>query len=134
MTIKRKSKTLVPVRILLVDDHKGVRKALSLFLTGEGFSIVGEAASGEVAVLMAQHLQPDVVTMDVRMPGMGGVQATEELLKVSPNSRVIGLSMSNDSNTVLELMGAGACAFVAKNDEITLLSVLHRLEATFDKT
>ena len=116
-----------PVRLLLVDDQKLFREAISPALIREGFAIAGEAGTGEDAVSLAQRIHPDIVLMDVRMPGMGGVRATAALLKVSPKSRVVGLSMSSDRDTVLQMMQAGACAFVAKGEQDDLIAVLRRL-------
>lgn len=126
--MRHDTRTSGPLRVLLVDDHKMLLDALSSVLRREGFSIVDEAGTGEDAVCAARSCQPDIVLMDVRMPGMGGVRATAALLKVSPRSRVVGLSMSSDRDTVLQMMQAGACAFVAKAEQDDLIAVLRRLK------
>lgn len=116
--------TWASVRLLLVDDHKTFRQTLAALLTDDGFVIVGEAGTGENAVRLAQSTQPDIVLMDVQMPGMDGVRATAELLKVSPRSQVVGLSLC-DGNTMLQMMKAGASVFVPKTKLESLLAVLH---------
>lgn len=118
-----------PLRVLLVDDHRVVREALAAVLRREGFGVVDEAGTGEDAVRMARSSQPDIVLMDVRMPGMDGVHATAALLKVSPKSKVVGLSMSSHRDTILQMMKAGASAFVPKGEQDDLIVVLQRLKA-----
>ena len=113
------------VRVLLVDDYGAFRQSLSILLTDEGFNIVGEAGTGEEAVRLAQSTQPDIVLMDVCLPGMDGVRATAELLKIAPKCQVVGFSLCGDGNTVLRMMKAGASVFVPKTKPESLLAVLH---------
>ena len=116
--------TWASVRLLLVDSHKAFRQRLATILTNEGFSIVGEAGTGEEGVRLARSTQPDIVLMDVYVTGMDGVRATAELLKVSTKSQVVGLSLC-DGNTMLRMMKAGASVFVPKTKLGSFLNVLH---------
>ena len=104
--------------MLLADDHPAVRGGLrALLSTVDGFEVVGEAVDGEGAVLEAQHLRPDVVLMDVRMPGMGGVEATRQIRTRTPEVAVLVLTMFDDDATVLTAMRAGARGYVLKGAE-----------------
>ena len=85
------------ISILIADDHDIVRIGLRHMLEViEAFSIIGEAASGEEALEKAVELKPDIVLMDVRMPGIGGIEATQRMQRRSPNSRVIALTACAD--------------------------------------
>lgn len=102
-------------RVLLVDDHDLAREALRAVLAPEqGFEIVGEADSGEPAVRLAHRLQPDLVLMDVRMPGMGGVAATRAILSKLPATRVVILTSHEQRPIVLEALRAGAAGYLTK--------------------
>jgi two-component system invasion response regulator UvrY len=87
------------VRVLLVDDHALMREGLVSLLEREGFDIVGAAASGEEGLRLARERRPDVVLMDVSMPGMDGFAATAALLRDVPESRVVALSIRDDAET-----------------------------------
>ena len=106
------------VRIVLADDHPVVRGGLrALLATIDGFEVVGEAADGEAAVREAQLLHPDVVLMDVRMPGLGGVEATRRIREATPDTAVLMLTMYDDDATVLTAMQAGARGYLLKGAE-----------------
>ncbi|MDQ1666563.1 MAG: hypothetical protein QOH75_2594, partial [Actinomycetota bacterium] len=106
------------MRILLADDHPVVRSGLRALLgTIEGFEVVGEAADGEAAVRETQLLRPDLVLMDVRMPGLGGVDATRRIRAVAPDTAVLVLTMYDDDATVLTAMQAGARGYLLKGAE-----------------
>ncbi|MFP5346112.1 MAG: response regulator [Actinomycetes bacterium] len=106
------------LRILLADDHPVVRGGLrALFGTLDGFEVVGEAGDGESAVREAQLLQPDVVLMDVRMPGVGGVEATRLIREKVPTTAVLMLTMYDDDATVFTAMRAGARGYLLKDAE-----------------
>lgn len=108
----------VTVRVLLVDDHPVVRGGLrALLSTVEGFEVVGEAVDGESAVREAQQLRPDVVLMDVRMGGMGGVEATRQIRTRTPEVAVLVLTMFDDDATVFTAMRAGARGYLLKGAE-----------------
>ncbi|GGL08705.1 response regulator [Planomonospora parontospora] len=103
------------IRILLVDDHAGFRGGLRALLSAaEGIEVADEAASGEQALALVGRAQPDVVLMDLTMPGMGGVAATERLTRDHPHVRVVVLSMSDDDDSVFAAMRAGARGYVLK--------------------
>lgn len=103
------------IRVLLVDDHMVVRAGLAQVLGAiEGFTVVGQAESGEEALFLCQRHHPNVVLMDVRMQGMGGISATEAICKHHPDVRVIALSTFADSETVAQMLAAGASGFLPK--------------------
>ena len=107
-----------PIRVLLADDHPVVRRGLAALLgTLEDFDVVGEAADGESAVRESQLLRPDVVLMDVRMPGIDGVEATRRIRAATPNVAVLMLTMHDDDATVFTAMQAGARGYLLKGAE-----------------
>ena len=103
------------IRVLVVDDHAVVRSGLRLVLdAADGVETVGEAGSAEDGIRAARELKPDVVLMDVVMPGMNGLEATPPLLLASPGSKVLVLSMQDDPRYVREAFAAGASGYVLK--------------------
>jgi DNA-binding NarL/FixJ family response regulator len=110
------------IRIVLADDHPVVRRGLRALLDSlDGMDVVGEAADGEEALREVQLLQPDVVLMDVRMPGLDGVEATKRVRTACPETSVLVLTMYDDDTTVLAAMRAGASGYLLKGadqDEI----------------
>jgi DNA-binding NarL/FixJ family response regulator len=111
-----------PIRVLLVDDHPVVRRGLAVLLaTLPGIEVVGEAADGSSAVKEAQLTHPDVVVMDIQMPGLDGVEATKALAAAVPSAAVLVLTMFEDSQTVVMALRAGAKGYLLKGadqDEI----------------
>jgi DNA-binding NarL/FixJ family response regulator len=108
----------VTIRVLLADDHPVVRRGLAALLsTLPDFEVVGEAVDGEAAVREAQLSRPDVVLMDVRMPGMDGVEATRRLRESVPETAVLVLTMYDDDATVFTAMRAGARGYLLKGAE-----------------
>ena len=106
------------IRVLLADDHPVVRRGLAALLgTLPDFEVVGEAIDGEAAVREAQLTRPDVVLMDVRMPGIDGVEATRRLRESVPDAAVLVLTMYDDDATVLTAMRAGARGYLLKGAE-----------------
>ena len=104
------------IRIMVVDDHAVVRGGLAKFLTVHpDLHLVGEAESGEEAVLLAQRLRPDVVLMDLKMPGMDGVAATRLLREKCPGCRVIVLTSFAEDGMVQGALQAGAIGYLLKN-------------------
>jgi DNA-binding NarL/FixJ family response regulator len=100
---------------LLVDDHAVVRAGIRLVLDGApGMSVVGEAGTEERAVVMARAHQPDVIVLDVLLPGKGGIELIAELLEVSPQSNVLMLSSSAEPGTVERALEAGATGYSIK--------------------
>ena len=116
-----------PVRILLIDDHAVVRAGLRmLFAADSELEIVGEADNGADGVRMACDLHPDVVLMDISMPGMNGIEATRRIKAQCPDIAVLALTMHEDDQYFFEMLSAGASGYVPKraapND---LLSAIH---------
>ncbi|HEX3931997.1 MAG TPA: response regulator transcription factor [Nocardioides sp.] len=106
------------IRIVVADDHPVVRGGLvALLRTIDGLEVVGEAADGEAAVREAQLTRPDVVLMDVRMPGLDGVEATRRIRAAAPSTRVLMLTMYDDDATVFTAMQAGAQGYLLKEAE-----------------
>jgi DNA-binding NarL/FixJ family response regulator len=102
-------------RVFLVDDHRMMRDGLRAILDKSGHQTVGEAGSGREALTLAQQADPQVVIMDISMPGLNGVDATQRLLAELPRVKVIALSMSADRRYVLAMFAAGARGYLLKN-------------------
>jgi len=103
-----------PVRVLLVDDHDVFRHGLAQLLRDEGLTVVGEASGGEAGVRLAAELRPDVVLMDLSMPGISGVEATRAIAAGDDPPRVVVLTLSDDDASMLEALLAGAAGYVLK--------------------
>jgi two-component system response regulator NreC len=104
-----------PIRVLIVDDHAVVRSGLRLLLEGEdGIEVVGEAGTVRDAIFEVRVGQPDVILLDVMMPGKTGIQGAPELLKEAPGARLLVLSMQDDPRYVREAFGAGVAGYVLK--------------------
>lgn len=104
------------IRILLVDDQSMLRKGFRLFLSAEAdLDVIGEAGDGATAVAMAATLHPDVVLMDIRMPGMDGIQATSRIVDARPQSRVLILTTFDLDEYVVAGLKAGASGFLLKD-------------------
>src|SRR5512140_1256898 len=105
----------MPFEILLVDDHKIMRDGIKAILRhSEEFHVAGEAESGADAVQFCRRHKTDVVLMDIGLPGLSGIDATTEILRHSPETRVIILSMYDDEQSVVSAIRSGARAFVLK--------------------
>jgi DNA-binding NarL/FixJ family response regulator len=104
------------IRVLIADDHAVVRQGLRLFLEVQpDVEVVGEAENGAAAVERAEELRPDVVVMDVVMPDVDGIRATETLRERVPEVKVLALSTFSDDDHVLPTLAAGACGFLTKD-------------------
>lgn len=116
-------------RILVVDDHAVVRRGLAALLSDEpGLCVVGEAASGEAAIALLAERAPEVVIMDVRMPGMGGIEACRRILAASPQTAVVFLTSFPDEEVLVEALLAGARGYVLKNlAESNLIDVVRKV-------
>ncbi|HZV76030.1 MAG TPA: response regulator transcription factor [Conexibacter sp.] len=116
------------IRVLLVDDHDVYRHGLAQLLRDEGLAIVGEASGGEAGVRLAAELRPDVVLMDLSMPGMTGVEATRVIAAgEAPAPRVVVLTLSDDDASMLEALLAGAAGYVLK--EASLEQIVAAVQA-----
>ena len=104
--------------MLLADDHAVVREGLAgLLQLQPGIDVIGRASDGQQALEMALQLQPDVVVMDVSMPGLSGMEATRQILAQLPTTRIIGLSMHSEPGIATAMRDAGACAYLAKSSQ-----------------
>jgi DNA-binding NarL/FixJ family response regulator len=104
------------VRVLLVDDHTMLREALRLMLDKEeGIEVVGELGDGKDIMENVKKLCPDVIVMDVSMPTINGIEATRELIKANPRTRIVALSAFGYKQFIMEMMDAGALAYVIKS-------------------
>jgi DNA-binding NarL/FixJ family response regulator len=114
----RERKGLDELRVLVVDDHDLFRTGLRNLLEEQGVNVVGEAGDGEAAIRLAADLAPDVVIMDLNMPGVGGVETTRKLSGLAPLSRVVVLTISDDDDDVMNAVMAGACGYLLKDSSI----------------
>jgi DNA-binding NarL/FixJ family response regulator len=112
------TKGLDELRVLVVDDHDLFRTGLRNLLEEQGVNVVGEAENGETAIRLASDLAPDVVIMDLNMPGAGGVETTRRLSSLAPLSRVVVLTISADDEDVMNAVMAGACGYLLKDSSI----------------
>jgi NarL family two-component system response regulator LiaR len=104
------------ITVLIVDDHALVRMGVRAYLESQpDLRVVGEAASGEEAVRQAEALTPDVVLMDLAMPGMDGIEATSRVRRTSPRSQVVVLTSFNDDAHIFPAVKAGALSYILKN-------------------
>jgi len=106
------------IRVLIVDDHDLFRTGLRNLLEEQGVHVLGEAASGTHAVRSVRENAPDVVVMDLNMPGMGGVDATRHIASIAPLTRVVVLTISDEDADVMDAILAGACGYLLKDASI----------------
>ena len=104
--------------MLIVDDHDLFRTGLRNLLEEQGVVLVGEAATGVDAIKLVRERNPDVVVMDLNMPGMGGVEATRHISSVAPLTHVVMLTISDEDNDVMDAILAGACGYLLKDSSI----------------
>ena len=103
------------IRVMVVDDHPIMRDGLRDALEASGrFEVVGQAADGEEAVRIVEGLGPEVIVMDVMMPGMDGIDACREIMELLPDTRVLMLTASNEEDAVIEAVAAGATGYLQK--------------------
>ena len=119
------------LRVLLVDDHAVMRQGLAALLEGyEDIEVVGEAADGSEAVELARTLRPDVILMDINMPGMNGIEATRVIHSESPGIRILGLSINESAASAGPIKEAGAEAYLSKSsDSEAILQAIRRVKA-----
>lgn len=104
-----------PIRLMLVDDHDVVRVGLKSFLqTQEGFNVVAEAGNGEQAIELALQVKPDIILMDITMPGMDGLEATRRLHTLCPECLVLALTVHDDKQYFMQMLAAGASGYITK--------------------
>jgi two-component system, NarL family, response regulator NreC len=115
-----------PARILLADDHAVLRSGLRLLLSGQdGFQVVGEAATGTETLNQAEKLQPDLILLDLSMPGLGGMDSLPLLRKLAPSARVLILTMHDDPQYLRQALKNGAAGYVLKKAaDVELLSAI----------
>lgn len=105
----------VSIRIMIIDDHPVVRAGLaSMLSTQPGISVVGSASSGQEALLLLDSISPDVILMDLRMPVMGGVEATRRVVAATPSARVVVLTTFEEDEEIFEALRAGAVGYLLK--------------------
>jgi DNA-binding NarL/FixJ family response regulator len=102
--------------ILLVDDHPLTRDGLAALLAGNGFHVVGEAGDGQEAIDLARDLQPDVILLDLSMPGLGGLDALPRLRNEAPNCEVVVLTASGEEDDLLAAIRGGAAGYLLKTE------------------
>ena len=120
-------RTADTLRILLVDDHDLFRTGLRNLLEEQGVNVVGEAGTGADAIRAVREQAPDVVVMDLNMPGMTGVEATRHIASVSPLTRVLVLTISDQDSDVMDAIMAGACGYLLK--DATIQELLRGIES-----
>ena len=139
MTDKNARSSVSNIRVLIVDDHAIVRKGIRALLSeADGFEVVGEADNGKEAVLRAQECSPDVILMDLLMPGMDGTEATKQIISRQPKTRILVLSSFAADNNVFPAIKAGAAGYLLKDsspDELVrAIRQVHRGEPSLHPT
>lgn len=113
-----------PIRVMLVDDHDVIRFGLRSFLdTQDSVKVIGEASNGEEAIERAQKLNPDVILMDITMPVIDGLTATHHIKQTCPESQVLALTVHEDKEYFIQMLGAGASGYITKqaaSDELVM--------------
>jgi DNA-binding NarL/FixJ family response regulator len=125
-----------PIRLLIADDHAFYREGVRTMLLGlPDMEVIGEAAGGDEIIAIAEALQPDVILMDIKMPGMNGIEATRRILHASPHIQVLVVTMFEDDDSVFAAMRAGARGYLLKDadqDELVrAVKAVSRGEAIF---
>ena len=120
-----------PIRVLLADDHTILRAGLRMMLSVQpDIEIVGEASDGRQAITEAQRLQPDVILMDITMPELNGIEATRQVKKLLPETRVLVLTMHENEEYLFQVLRAGASGYILKEAADTeLISAIRSVHA-----
>jgi len=114
MTGKRE---IASSRIMVVDDHEAARRGIRLVLGSDPtLEVVGEAADGQEAIQKAQELRPDIILLDVTLPGKNGIQAAANIHRISPESRIIFVSQHDSVQIAKDALSVGGCGYVVKSD------------------
>ncbi|MFP3122591.1 response regulator transcription factor [Ectobacillus funiculus] len=109
-----------PIKVLIVDDHSLFRDGLrAMIQVSPEILLIGEADSGEEAIKLAMDLQPDVILMDIQMPGINGIEATRQIIKMSPHIAILVVTMLEDDSSVFAAMRAGAKGYILKGAKHT---------------
>ncbi|MCL6645618.1 MAG: response regulator transcription factor [Dehalococcoidia bacterium] len=128
-----------PIRILLVDDHAVIRQALRMLLEAQPeLEVVADVENGREAVQAVERLQPDVVLMDVVMPGLNGLEATRQIRRIAPSTRVVMLSGFVDEDQLLDAIRSGASGYIVKKSDVSELvlaiQTVHRGNSYFSSS
>jgi DNA-binding NarL/FixJ family response regulator len=115
------SRSAEPIQIVVVDDHQLFRTGLAELLEQEGLNIIGTAGDGETALKIIAETVPDVVLMDLDMPGLSGLETTREISKIAPRTRVLMLTVSGEEQSVVDSIAAGAHGYLLKGTSLTSL-------------
>jgi DNA-binding NarL/FixJ family response regulator len=120
---------VTPLRLLVVDDHAVVRRGVRALLESRpDWEVCGEAADGQEAIRKAAELKPDIVVLDISLPGLNGLEATSRILKESPESEVLILTMHHSEELAQQVIKAGARGYVLKSDaDQSLVAAVERL-------
>jgi DNA-binding NarL/FixJ family response regulator len=120
---------MAPPRILIVDDHAVVRRGVRALLESQrGWEVIGEATTGREAVDLARRLHPDVVVMDLSLPELNGLEATRQIVKESPQTEILALTMHHSEQLAREVLQAGARGYVLKSDaDASLIAAIESL-------
>lgn len=119
------------IKVIIADDHRIIRDGLRSLLNNElDIEVIGEASDGRTAVEMSQRLKPDVVIMDITMPGLNGIEATRQILSYDSDIKVLALSMHSDRRFVSGALQAGASGYILKNSAFNdLVQAIHTVIA-----
>jgi len=119
------------IRLMLVDDHEVIRAGLKSFLqTQEDFEVVAEAGNGEEAIRRAQQVQPEIILMDITMPGMDGLEATRRLRQLLPNTLILALTVHDDKQYMMQMLAEGASGYITKQAAADdLVAAIHTIAA-----
>jgi DNA-binding NarL/FixJ family response regulator len=116
----------VEVRVLVADDHDVFRRGLVRLLRDEGIDVVGEASGGRAAIRLATELRPEIVLMDLGMPGIDGLQATRSIIESGTSAQIVILTIADDDESVIEALMAGAVGYVRKDESLeNILAAIH---------
>src|ERR1700676_2947821 len=129
-SVAEEARGSIPVKVLVVDDHRILREGVAGMLRAAGY-VVFEAGDGEDAVEIASSVRPELVIMDVVMPGMSGIEATEQIVARDPAARVVMLSVADSAETVRAAVRAGAASYLTKAEvsEASLIDAVHKTAA-----
>lgn len=119
-------------RVLIIDDSPFIAKEISTIIENEGYEIVGHAKNGETGISMYEELRPDIVTLDIIMPGIDGIETGQKILEIDPDAHIVMLSSLCDYDTIQEIEEIGLKLLVAKPiDPDKLLEALDKVSEEF---